>query len=88
MSMFIPHSEEEIREMLETLGKKSLAELFLTIPEDLKIEVKEEKIQVLKEAEVRKELKRIANYLEVLAEKSSIETMAKWGKMIKIKKEE
>ncbi len=58
--MFIPHSEEEIREMLETLGKKSLAELFLTIPDDLKIEVKEEKIKVLKEAEVRKELKRIA----------------------------
>jgi vesicle coat complex subunit len=44
---------------------------------------------ILKElTEISKEIRRIANYLEVVAEKSSIEAMAKWGRIIKIKKEE
>jgi|GEM_PF-2180613 vesicle coat complex subunit len=44
---------------------------------------------ILKElTEISKEIRRIANYLEVIAEKSSIEAMAKWGRIIKIKKEE
>jgi glycine dehydrogenase subunit 1 len=58
--MFIPHSEEEIREMLSYLSVRNLDELFLTIPNDLKFEIKEEKIEVLKESEIRKELKKIA----------------------------
>ena len=44
---------------------------------------------ILKElTEISKEIRRIANYLEVIAEKSSIEAMAKWGQIIKVKKEE
>ncbi|MCS7249572.1 MAG: aminomethyl-transferring glycine dehydrogenase subunit GcvPA [candidate division WOR-3 bacterium] len=58
--MFIPHSEEEIKEMLSYLGLKSLDELFLSIPDDLKTKSEEEKIKVLKELDVRKELKKIS----------------------------
>ncbi len=43
---------------------------------------------ILKElTEIRKEISRIANHLEVIAEKNSIEAMAKWGQIIKVKKE-
>ncbi|MEO0130385.1 MAG: aminomethyl-transferring glycine dehydrogenase subunit GcvPA [candidate division WOR-3 bacterium] len=58
--MFIPHSEEEIKEMLSSLGLKSLDELFQTIPDDLKVKLDEEKVKVLKELEARKELKKIS----------------------------
>uniref|UniRef100_A0A7V4CHE1 Probable glycine dehydrogenase (decarboxylating) subunit 1 n=1 Tax=candidate division WOR-3 bacterium TaxID=2052148 RepID=A0A7V4CHE1_UNCW3 len=58
--MFIPHSEEEIKEMLSYLGLKSLDELFQTIPDDLKVKLEDEKVKVLKELEARKELKKIS----------------------------
>jgi glycine dehydrogenase subunit 1 len=34
--MFIPHTDDERQEMLKTIGKKDLAELFNVIPEDFR----------------------------------------------------
>ncbi len=58
--MFIPHSEEEIKEMLSYLGLKSLEDLFTVIPEELKVKSDEEKIKVLKELAIREELKKLS----------------------------
>lgn len=37
---------------------------------------------------IRKELKRIANYLEVVAEKSQAEALIRWGRYIKVEEKE
>lgn len=58
--MFIPHSEEEIKEMLSYLNLKSLEDLFVAIPEELKVKSDEEKIGVLKELVIREELKKLS----------------------------
>ena len=44
---FIPHSEQNVKEMLQKIGIKNIDELFSEIPQDLKIHFVKEMDEVL-----------------------------------------
>ncbi len=61
MMPYIPHSEDEIREMLETIGIKSIDELFSDIPDSLKLKDKLSLPDPLSEIEIERLARDIAN---------------------------
>lgn len=57
---YIPHTQEEIKEMLDSLNKSSIDELFSDIPENIRL--KELKMQPgMSELEVRREMRKLAS---------------------------
>lgn len=60
MYKYFPHTEDEIQEMLKTIGVNSLEELYAEIPEELKIKHELNITPAKSEMEVRKELQDLA----------------------------
>ncbi len=57
---YIPHTEEDIRQMLETVGVDSVKELFATVPDSVRLQRPLNLASALSETELVKELKRLA----------------------------
>lgn len=60
MYKYFPHTEDEIQEMLKTIGVNSLEELYAEIPEELKVKHELNITPAKSEMEVRKELQDLA----------------------------
>jgi len=60
VTTFTPHTDDEIREMLATIGARSVADLFGTIPPDLRLTEPLELAPSMAEQEVVDELGRLA----------------------------
>ncbi len=58
---FIPHTEEDVREMLESLGLKEKEELFSHIPEKIRLKSPLSLPNPLSEMEIEREIERIAS---------------------------
>ena len=59
---FIPHTERDIREMLETIGVQNVDQLFAAIPDNLQLGNKHLDLPAaLSESEVISALRQIAN---------------------------
>lgn len=58
---FIPNSSEDIREMLKTIGKDSISELFESIPADLQLDAPLELPPPMSEIELRRWFRRVAD---------------------------
>ena len=58
---YLPHTESEITEMLQTIGVKSISGLFSTIPSSLQLKNLPDLPKALSEQELRDELHRLAN---------------------------
>ena len=57
---YIPHTEEDIRQMLEAVGVDSVKELFATVPDSVRLQRPLNLPSALSETELVKELKRLA----------------------------
>jgi len=57
---YIPHTDEDVRQMLETIGVKSIEDLFVEIPGDVLLNRDYDLPEPMAEAEVLSELKRLA----------------------------
>lgn len=68
MYKYFPHTEDEIQEMLKTIGVNSLEELYAEIPEELKVKHELNITPAKSEMEVRKELQDLAeaNFIKCL----------------------
>ena len=56
MYKYFPHTEDEIQEMLKTIGVNSLEELYAEIPEELKVKHELNITPAKSEMEVRKQI--------------------------------
>ena len=62
---YLPHTEEEIAEMLTAVGKESLDDLFCTIPEDCRRDAEIELPPAMTEWELDAHMTQVGNMLEV-----------------------
>jgi glycine dehydrogenase subunit 1 len=58
---YFPHTDEDIRQMLDTIGVKSLDDLYAEIPEQLKLKRDYDIPSAMSEIEIRKLFKEIGN---------------------------
>lgn len=65
---YIPHTDEDVRQMLETIGVDTIEDLFVEVPGDVRLDRPLELVAPLSEAEVLGELKRLA------AQNATVET--------------
>ncbi len=57
---YLPHTEEDIRQMLAAIGVKSVEDLFVEVPEAIRLDRPLDLPPALSEAELMRELDRLA----------------------------
>ena len=63
---YFPHTPEDIRQMLDVIGVKSLDDLYAEIPEELKLKGDLQIPEAMSEIEVRREIQRLASDVKPL----------------------